>query len=426
MNHRYEDVSLAVQALLQLPEAPTPLIEGTSFGFRAVGTRPEVESQRSIRHQPIADKRVANEEARYFCNKKPHVQRTSTYTLLPVVSRYSYVCHPRIVSAPPSPLPRQELSSRDSPVASSSVGADERGRFYAGSCLLALPEDEENLSPLHCFMRKHCVEIFSGQDDHIVGLRCRHCKNQHKRAERAVCFPSSLKNIYHSIETWQRRHSVACPHIPAWCKREMATLMRNSRSGAGGRRLYWEESARRIGLVNTSRGIKFSRPPGTVIEVTKPLPLKMSRPSLPIVRPVDMNLDIAGSLYMLLDQMETCYFSDQDRVGGRSKVKICSIGYPGIQCKHCGGKAGFGRYFPLSQSALTSANSDRNIFNHLTKCRKCPSHIRDTLTQLMTKHGSTAKNKRGARKVFFERIWHRMHDVPRTETSDHFRERSKP
>jgi len=90
-----------------------------------------------------------------------------------------------------------------------------------GSTCLALDEDEEALSPLHCFMHCYCIEAFTAGPDDVsspcynktsglqfvegqVGIRCLHCKHWTQQQECAVCFPSSLKNIYHSIETWQR------------------------------------------------------------------------------------------------------------------------------------------------------------------------------------------------------------------------------
>lgn len=308
--------------------------------------------------------------------------------------------------------------------------------YYCGSTSLALEEDDESLSPLHCFMRRYCVEAFTATDADMalprygkssgrriiegqVGIRCIHCKHRSQKQERAVCFPSSLKNIYHSIETWQRRHSLACRDIPAWIKVNMAKLMSDSRSGAGGRRQYWEESARRIGIVETDYGLRFSHKPGVILPrivsketVTfKPSPEKSSL-SKPVVTCEDKDL-VTGYLYVLLEQMETCQFSDQDRSGGRSKIKDCPLGFPGMQCKHCGGKAGFGRYFPTTLRALTSANSDRNIYNHIMKCRRCPSEIRESLHKLHEEQNqSNEKNRRGWRKMFFKRVWHKLHNTP--------------
>ena len=66
-------------------------------------------------------------------------------------------------------------------------------------------------------------------------------------------------------------------------------------------------------------------------------------------------------LYLLMAQMQTCRFTEEDRTGGRSKIKDNTVGFPAMQCKNCHGKAGFGRYFPTSVHALALANSDRNI-----------------------------------------------------------------
>lgn len=311
--------------------------------------------------------------------------------------------------------------------------------FYEGTCSLALPEDEDFLSPLHSFIRRYCVETFTATQQDAsesqfgrshgsrviqgqVGIRCLHCRNTAHKRERAVCFPSSLKNIYHSIETWQRRHSLVCQDIPAWCKASMVELCKTSKSGAGGRRQYWEESARRIGLANTGHGIRFIRPPGdlgplmaspdsngSLASVGPPpiLDLAASSPGIPVVMEEDKEL-VKDYLYVLLDQMEQCAFSEEDRAGGRSKVKNCPNGYIGMQCRHCKGKAGFGRYFPGTLAALTSANSDRNIFNHIMKCRRCPQHVKDELAILQQQH-QTLKNRRGSRKLFFEKIWERLH-----------------
>ncbi len=351
--------------------------------------------------------------------------------------------------------------------------------WYSGTTSLAMDEDDDILSPLHCFMRKYCVEAFSATKQDIttprygkahggrivvgqVGIRCLHCQQQPNKAERSVCYPSSLRNIYHSIETWQRRHSWICPHIPKWIRQEMIKLMTCSRSGAGGRRQYWEDSARKLGMVNTDHGVRFCRPPGVLLDdndddeeeerggtveqrdassssggsewISSSLgSMSSSRSysrrsssigsnntssSCPIVLPQEKHL-VTEYLFALMTQMETCYFSEEDRIGGRSKVKTCRIGFPGMQCKHCMGKAGFGRYFPASLQALALANSDRNIHNHLIKCRKCPQEIRDQLDELSRHHGSNSnnnntmivfKNKRGSRKTFFEQIWKRMHN----------------
>eukprot|EP00526_Cylindrotheca_closterium_P011558 CAMPEP_0113631574 /NCGR_PEP_ID=MMETSP0017_2-20120614/16408_1 /TAXON_ID=2856 /ORGANISM="Cylindrotheca closterium" /LENGTH=495 /DNA_ID=CAMNT_0000542089 /DNA_START=206 /DNA_END=1693 /DNA_ORIENTATION=- /assembly_acc=CAM_ASM_000147 len=297
-------------------------------------------------------------------------------------------------------------------------------KWHSGCISLSLPEDEEVLSPLHCFMRRYCVEAFTAAPEDVatprygkshglkvvtgqVGIRCMYCKHRPvgKRPERAVCYPSSLKNIYHSIETWQRRHSLVCPDIPSWVRQSMVELMESSKSRAGGRRQYWEDSATRLGMVDTSSGVRFIREPGAV--ETSPSVSANGFVPQKVVAEEDKEM-ITDYLFLLMDQMETCQFTEEDRSGGRSKIKNNTVGFPGMQCKHCQGKAGFGRYFPSSVNALALANSDRNINNHLQKCRRCPTEIKQELARLQ-KDSTQGKNRRGLRKLFFRRVWERIH-----------------
>ena len=302
------------------------------------------------------------------------------------------------------------------------------GPWFQGNVSLALPEDADVLSPLHCFMRRYCVEVFSANPEDVstprygkshgvkvvvgqVGIRCLYCKHRPpgKRPERAVCYPSSLRNIYHSIETWQRRHSLVCNDIPSWVRKSIMELMESSKSRAGGRRQYWEDSARRLGMVDTPHGVRFSRSPGDLGKPDEaPAPTR-DPSSKPIVHDEDREL-VTDYLFLLMNQMETCKFAEEDRTGGRSKIKDNEVGFPGMQCKHCQGKAGFGRYFPTTASALALANSDRNIFNHIQKCRRCPQQVKSELVRL-SKDQSQLKNRRGLRKMFFQRVWSRMHNT---------------
>lgn len=303
-------------------------------------------------------------------------------------------------------------------------------KWYPGSASLSLSEDDDVLSPLHCFMRRYCVEAFSATPEDVstprygkahgvkvvvgqVGIRCLYCKHRpvYQRPERSVCFPSSLRNIYHSIETWQRRHSLVCTDIAPWVKKSMTELMESSKSRAGGRRQYWEDSAERLGMVDTPEGVRFSRPPGAIIcapaqHQCHRIPDHLAEP---VVREQD-RIMVTDFLYLLLEQMESCQFTEEDRIGGRSKIKDNDVGFPGMQCKHCRGKAGFGRYFPSSVGALALANSDRNIYNHIQKCRRCPHQVKTELIKL-SKVQSQCKNKRGLRKLFFKRVWERMHST---------------
>jgi len=355
-------------------------------------------------------------------------------------------CHPTTTAPPPpvaAPASLGHVSDENSASMedTSSVGNSssraqspagmmnmDDAKWYSGSISLSLPEDDDVLSPLHCFMRKYCVEAFSASPEDVatprygkshgfkvevgqVGIRCLYCKDLPvgKRPERAVCYPSSLRNIYHSIETWQRRHSLVCTHISPWVRKSIVELMESSKTRAGGRRQYWEDSAKRLGMVDTPRGVRFIRPPGDMGGEAEPevATHEQKDGGEAVVREEDKDL-VTDYLFLLMEQMQSCFFTEEDRTGGRSKIKNIPLKFPGYECRHCHGRAGFGRYFPSSVAALSLANSDRNVFNHLQKCRRCPPQIKKELLRL-SKEQSQSKNRRGLRKLFFSRIWERMH-----------------
>jgi hypothetical protein len=173
-------------------------------------------------------------------------------------------------------------------------------------------------------------------------------------------------------------------------------------------------------MCDTPYGVRFTRDPNCESlpeedqnDEKKPSKAHLDASCLPLVSPHDKEL-ITDYLFLIMDQMKVCEFSEEDRASGRSKVKDIPVGFPGMECKHCSGRAGMGRYFPLSLHTLTLANSDRNIYNHIMKCRKCPQETKTKLQHYQSNihgGGGSSKNRRGSRKEFFTRIWNRMHDT---------------
>jgi hypothetical protein len=187
---------------------------------------------------------------------------------------------------------------------------------------LSLEEsDREWLSELNCYIREHCVEVFSATKEDVaaspksgriiyqqVGLRCVYCKD-HKcdtdacsveggnhgtmdendmevemskpnsvyvvspdkgdvdaaidndgKANAAVSFPTAVSGIYESVKRWQLVHLPVCGHIPMDVKAHLGRLS-NSNGVIPTAPQYWADSARALGLVDTSKGIRFSRDP---------------------------------------------------------------------------------------------------------------------------------------------------------------------
>ena len=226
--------------------------------------------------------------------------------------------------------------------------------------------------------------------------------------------------------------------MPPDCRQKIEQLKLSS-SSRGGRKQYWIDSAKRLGLVDTPHGIHFGRDPhgplppltgpsvnskegrkkqadldkletGDTEElVEQPIPEVDPRP---LVFEEDKPL-ISDFLYLTLQQMSPCKLMEADRVGC---YKTRKVGFPGLACRHCVGQAGCGRYFPASEASLSQTTTSQTIMNHVRNCRRCPVDIRENLEIMkrarMGPDGKRAdKPKHGGRKVFFHRLWCRIQNL---------------
>jgi len=121
---------------------------------------------------------------------------------------------------------------------------------------------------------------------------------------------------------------------------------------------------------------------------------------------------VPDALFVAMAQMKPCKLSQADRVGC---YKSREIDFTGMCCKHCGGQPGFGRYYPNSVRSLAQTTTSQTILKHIgSKCRFCPQHIRQAVLELQrqqaAKEGIAAGRPRyGSRKIFFQRMWARLH-----------------
>lgn len=141
---------------------------------------------------------------------------------------------------------------------------------------LAMNSDKDWLTPLHCFVRRHCVQVFTATQNDVatpskgkrkpiqvgqVGIRCPHCHSEEsngKTRERgSVYYPTSISSIYNATMNLLQRHLHNCSAVPADIMRRYETLKSDdARSGTSKR--YWIESALSLGLVDTTSGIRYS------------------------------------------------------------------------------------------------------------------------------------------------------------------------
>lgn len=121
---------------------------------------------------------------------------------------------------------------------------------------------------------------------------------------------------------------------------------------------------------------------------------------------------IPDALFVALGQMKPCRLQQSDRVGC---YKTRSLGFLGMSCKHCGGQPGFGRYFPNSVRSLAQTTTSQTILKHIGgKCRFCPPNVRKAVLELQRQqahkeHITTGRPRYGSRKIFFQRMWARLH-----------------
>lgn len=136
---------------------------------------------------------------------------------------------------------------------------------------------------------------------------------------------------------------------------------------------------------------------------------------------VEDRLYIPDYVFLSMAQLSPCLVTPLDRIG---TYKSREIGFKGMACKHCGGEPGFGRYFPETLRSLSQTTTSQTIVKHIAfKCRKCPKDIKNSvrvLKDLQDKKDQMAKEyhrsrfeerpKYGSRKVFFQRLWARLHE----------------
>lgn len=124
---------------------------------------------------------------------------------------------------------------------------------------------------------------------------------------------------------------------------------------------------------------------------------------------------VPDALFVAMAQMKLVYLTESDKVGC---YKDRPIGFVGLGCKHCGGQPGFGKYFPASVRSLAQTTTSQTILKHIgSKCRFCPTEVRQIVLDLQhqqaIKEAAIAGRPRyGSRKVFFQRVWGRLHNEP--------------
>jgi hypothetical protein len=114
--------------------------------------------------------------------------------------------------------------------------------------------------------------------------------------------------------------------------------------------------------------------------------------------------------YFLMRQLRLVRFSESDRKTRGGKREKIQVGYGGLQCVHCATQPNARKFFWSNVDRL--ANSFAEIPAHVLKCRSCPERTKNALLTIKEQHpDQMTRLPRGSQKVFFRRMWRRLHDL---------------
>lgn len=169
--------------------------------------------------------------------------------------------------SPTNPAPSQPVYTAES------IGPDVPEFLPA---VLALPDDESKLSAYQILLRSQ-IEAFSATADDLsthargrnkpitlrqVGIRCRHCSHValNRRKKGSAYFPFSLLGLYQAAQNMgsSHFHGESCSDMSDDLKEKFVESI-SCKSTVGSGKLYWAQSARKLGLVDTEHGIRFIR-----------------------------------------------------------------------------------------------------------------------------------------------------------------------
>ena len=329
------------------------------------------------------------------------------------------------------PIPRLDSLTSEASVSTPESGTTaEPGTFYTGKINLALQEDKMALSSLRCFLRSQvCAFSATAEDIAVrapttfsitvgqVGIGCIHCVNQPSklRSNRAVCFPFSISRIYQSVADIQRFHFGECKMLPTEVKEKFLKLQSASSKGSKGlaTRQYWITSAKKLGLADTPRGIRFVRDPSKPeqtamsLDILAQVAFNVTTASRALVLPEDKPF-IAEFLYLVMEQLQPCRFTEADR----NKRRLKDVGCIGVECKHCAGQVDGRKFFWSSVNAVES--NFVSVHTHMMECKSVPDELKEKLGDLKKmRKEQTAALKTGSQKAFFSRVWSRLHGEKR-------------
>ena len=341
----------------------------------------------------------------------------------------------------------------------------EEGWYEGRKGMSIMPEDAIYLSGLQQWIRQQ-LEFFSATDADVatsqagrrtpttlgkVGVRCIHCakhilpklanNGSGRSGEQggggvswppgAVSYPLSVSGLYSNVSQKAQLHFEHCPHLPQSARFQpspspsshlaspdapFANKKRKRMVQGISALMYYTIACQRIGIVETSKGLRFSRdlsleplsfesvklkieqeqphliprqyqnnsnsidsrpdrvassstakPKAPPIEITDQNCREVlqqafqepEEPSTRLVRKTDRQL-VTDYMFLILCQMSICHASQRDFLGRGKKTKLMRLGFAGFSCRHC-------------SSSIHAPGQDARYMGHMYSCRSFSS-----------------------------------------------------
>eukprot|EP00980_Cylindrotheca_fusiformis_P028316 scaffold22592_cov129-Cylindrotheca_fusiformis.AAC.2 len=293
---------------------------------------------------------------------------------------------------------------------------------------LSMDLDKDWLTPLHCFVRKHCVHVFTATEDDVatpskgkrkpiqvgqVGIRCPHCHQDASPPSKergSVYYPTSIASIYNATMNLLQRHLHSCAAVPQEIMARYE-MLKGDDARSGTSKKYWVKSAVSMGLVDTNNGIRYSGiPQPNALPQSLPIDSNQFSKSNDLSSVADKS-DQSTEARANPDASDTkpsasgkTQHDDSGGAGGQQspsphnvivtpddepyatafsyhllaqmqpcvfaeadrlgKRKGLPPGFPGLACKHCYGGYGSGRFFPSSIKTLSDTSKTLNVLHN--------------------------------------------------------------
>lgn len=267
---------------------------------------------------------------------------------------------------------------------------------------------------------------FKSPKEGFSGMRCRHCKEQ-PYSPGSRLFPVNILGIGLTDNCGKMTKHVLtiCPAFPpdlrtaiGALEAEESTLTRRY----GSRKIFFRRVWGRLHGDDPENQADLSFDPlanpsdldvPEEDELDDVLPFEQLIEGSQLVTMEEHGM-VSDAHFVAVAQLIPCRMEAADKAGW---YKDREIGFPGVCCKHCGGKPSSGRYFPRTGDNFLRS-SRHSIIRHLTEiCPSCPPDVRKSLVRLQQRDVLRSSWKivddsvLGAGKSFHEKLWVRLYKI---------------